>query len=139
VFVGTFEHSLDGKGRLVLPAKFRHYLAERAVVTQWEHCLALWTEEGFEDVANRFRERVRNQEIPPASLRAFAATADEVHPDSQGRILLLPRLRTFAGLATKVTLIGSLTHIEIWDKDRYEDQARDGDEAFSTIVSQGGF
>jgi len=59
VFVGTFEHSLDEKGRLVLPSVFRHHLAERGFLSQWDECLGLWTPEGFAAVAERLTARVR--------------------------------------------------------------------------------
>lgn len=131
MFVGTYEHALDEKGRLVLPLVFRNHLAERAYVTQWEGCLGVWTEEGFEDVAERFREKVRAKEAPQSVLRSFSATAQEVKPDGQGRILLPPRLRTFAGLGTQVMVIGNLDHVEIWDAERYRREAEAADQSFT--------
>ena len=53
MFVGTFEHSLDDKGRVVLPSTFRDQLTVKGYLSQWDKCLGLWTEEGFDDVARR--------------------------------------------------------------------------------------
>lgn len=131
MFVGTYEHTLDEKGRLVLPLVFRNHLADRAYVTQWEGCLGVWTAEGFEDVANRFQEKVRQREVSPNLLRQFSSTAQEVKPDAQGRILLPPRLRTFATLGSQVVVIGNLGHIEIWDADRYARLADETDQTFT--------
>ena len=83
MFVGTFEHSLDDKGRVVLPSTFRSHLAERGFVSQFDNCLGVWTEEGFADVAKRLTEKIREGLAPQDAMRAFSANAAEVKPDSQ--------------------------------------------------------
>mgnify|MGYP000729910638 CR=1 FL=1 len=75
MFVGTFEHSLDDKGRVVLPATFRSYLAERGFVSQFDNCLGVWTEEGFTEVAKRLTEKIREGLAPQDAMRAFSANA----------------------------------------------------------------
>jgi MraZ protein len=135
VFVGTFEHSLDDKGRIVLPAPFRQYLADRGFVSQYDQCLGLWTPEGFEQVANRLTERVRAGEASQLALRAFAANAHEVRPDSQGRIGLPERLRQFAGLEREVVVIGALDRIELWDAGRWGALQDESDQSLTEAVT----
>ena len=84
VFVGTFEHSLDDKGRVVLPSTFRSHLAERGFLSQFDNCLGLWTEEGFADVAKRLTEKIREGLAPQDAMRAFSANAAEVQARQPG-------------------------------------------------------
>jgi len=136
VFVGTFEHSLDDKGRLVLPSTFRAHLADRGFVSQYERCLGLWTEDGFTDVARRLTDKVREGLASHDAVRAFAANASEVRPDSQGRIVVPQRLREFAGLQREVVVIGALDRIEIWDAARWGELAGSADQSLVTAVSE---
>jgi MraZ protein len=136
VFVGTFEHSLDDKGRLVLPATFRAHLADRGFVSQYEHCLGLWTEEGFTDVARRLTDKVRQGMASHDAVRAFAANASEVKPDSQGRIVVPQRLRDYAGLQREVVVIGALDRIEIWDASRWAELSDTADERLVAAVTE---
>jgi len=135
VFVGTFEHSLDEKGRLVLPSVFRHHLADRGFLSQWDECLGLWTPEGFAAVAERLTARVRSGEASQFALRAFAANAHEVKPDSQGRVVIPERLRKFAGLEREVVVIGALDRIEIWDATKWRQVADSSDESLTMAVT----
>lgn len=135
MFVGTFEHSLDEKGRVVLPATFRNQLAQRGFVSQYQGCLGLWTEEGFRDVADRLMEKVREGAAPQSAVRAFAADATEVRPDSQGRILLPQRLRDHAHLDREVVVIGAIDRIEIWDADTWRSERSQADDSFIAAVN----
>lgn len=136
MFVGTFEHSLDGKGRVVLPVAFRHQLADRGFVSQYQGCLGLWTEEGFNDVAARLTAKVREGLAPQDAVRAFAADATEVRPDAQGRIFLPQRLRDYAGLARDVVIIGAVDRVEIWEAERWARLRSDADESFLSAVNE---
>ncbi len=136
MFVGTFEHSLDDKGRLVLPSVFRSHLADRGYISQYESCLGLWTEEGFTDVARRLQGKVREGRASQNAVRAFAANATEVRPDSQGRITIPPRLREYAGLDRDVVVIGALDRIEIWDAARWRDITSAADDSLTSAVTE---
>ncbi len=135
MFVGTFEHSLDDKGRVVLPSTFRSYLADRGFVSQFDACLGVWTEEGFADVAKRLTEKIRAGLAPQDAMRAFSANAAEVKPDSQGRILLPHRLREFAGLDRDVVVIGAIDRVEIWDSRRWGEVSSRADQSLSDAVT----
>ncbi len=135
MFVGTFEHSLDEKGRVVLPSAFRAQLAERGYLSQLDTCLGLWTEEGFADVTERLTGKIREGLAPQGALRSFAANAHEVRPDSQGRITIPQRLRTFAGLDRDAILIGNVGRAEIWDASRWAALSAEADESLSQAVT----
>lgn len=135
MFVGTFEHSLDEKGRLVLPSVFRGRLAEGAFLTPYENCLALWANEDFRSFVERLTEKVRAGEAKPNAMRVFTANASEVRPDAQGRIGVAPRLRDYAGLSSEVTLTGALDHIELWHPTRWTDVNAAGEENLADAVA----
>jgi MraZ protein len=136
VFVGSFEHALDDKGRVVLPATFRPHLADQGFLSQYDQCLGLWTPEGFEGVARRLTERVRAGEASQFALRAFSANAHQVKPDSQGRIVIPERLRAFAGLERDVVIIGALEHIELWDASRWRGLEESSDQSLTQAVTE---
>lgn len=134
MFVGTFEHSLDDKGRVVLPSTFRSHLADKGFMSQLDNCLGVWTEDGFSEVAARLTQKMRDGQTPQGAVRAFAANAHEVRPDSQGRITIPQRLRDFAGLERDVVVIGALGRIEIWDASRWHAASATGDESLTDAV-----
>jgi MraZ protein len=135
VFVGTFEHSLDDKGRVVLPSTFRAQMNEKGYLSQWDKCLGLWTEADFADVARRLQEKVRDGLAPQEAIRAFSANAHEVRPDSQGRITIPQRLREFAHLERDAVVIGAIDRIEIWDAARWGDQSGIADDSLIQAVT----
>jgi len=136
MFVGTFEHSLDDKGRVVLPVTFRaQFGAEKGFLSQWDRCLGLWTEDGFADVARRLTEKIRAGQAPQEAMRSFSANAREVSPDSQGRITIAPPLRDFARLDRDVVLIGAIDRIEVWDAARWIDQVGVADDSLVKAVT----
>jgi MraZ protein len=114
VFTGTYERSLDGKGRLVLPPKLRAKLPEGGYLTPHAGCLALFPSQVFEEMLARMREQVRTGELERAALVGASTSAEEVELDAQGRIVLPPRLRSFAALENEVVVTGVYDHIEIW-------------------------
>ncbi|WP_208028002.1 division/cell wall cluster transcriptional repressor MraZ [Rhabdothermincola sediminis] len=134
MFVGTFEHSLDEKGRIVLPSTFRSHLADKGFLSQFDACLGLWTEEGFREVSGRLKDKIRDGLAPQEALRAFAANAHEVRPDAQGRITIPQRLRDFAGLSRDAVVIGAIDRIEIWDASRWSEVANQADGSLSQAV-----
>jgi MraZ protein len=122
MFLGTYEHALDAKGRVILPAKFREQLEEGAFMAKsLDGCLALYTAEEFEKVALDMQEKARRGAVERNAVRSFAAGATEATPDRQGRITIPAHLRTFAGLEREVVVTGALSRIEIWDAARWHD------------------
>lgn len=136
MFVGRFEHSLDEKGRLVLPSSYRQQFAERGFLTQYQRCLGLWTAEGFDEVTQRLREKFREGLAPNSALRAFAANAVEVRVDKQGRISIPEWLRDKAGLERDAVIIGVLDRIEIWSADRWRTESEGADDDLLRAVNE---
>ncbi len=136
-FVGSFEHTLDDKGRLILPAAFRAKLAEGAFVTPLDHCLAILPADEFDRMADSLEHQVSTGDVDVNALRAFASKADQIVPDSQGRVRLLPHLREMAGLDRSVIVIGMLRRIEVWDPQRWNDVSPVGSEKLADAIERG--
>jgi MraZ protein len=114
-FVGTYEHGLDEKGRMVLPSKIRAQLGETGVLAKLDVCLGLWTPEGFDRAADQLEAEIETGRATTGALRQFIADAIEVTPDQQGRIVIPQRLRAFANLGTDVVITGRMKRAELWD------------------------
>jgi MraZ protein len=119
-FVGTHEHGLDDKGRMVLPARIRAQLGETGMVGMADGCLGLWTIDGFDAIADRLAAAVEEGAAEGAVLRKFMAFAAEVTPDQQGRVVIPQVLRDHAGLGSEVVVNGRRDRAEIWAKERWE-------------------
>lgn len=114
-FFGRYEHSLDPKGRIILPAKFRSHFEAGGYLTQYyEGCLALWAPDEFAKQMAAMEES-QEQGRPQRNLaRVWAAGTQEVEVDKQGRLFIAPPLRAFAELESGVLVNGALNRIELW-------------------------
>jgi len=126
-FTGDFRHSVDPKGRLVLPAKHRDRLQLGGFLTKFSGgCLAVFTSEEYEVVVNRLREQARAGELSIQTIRQVASATVEVKPDAQGRVHIPENLRSWAGIEGDVVVAGMFNHLEIWPVDKWDaDQAAD--------------
>ena len=118
MLIGEFQHNIDAKGRVIMPAKFREDLGERFYVTKGlDGCLFVLSQSAWD----RLEETV--QALPLSKSRGiqrfFFSGAVDVETDKQGRILIPPPLREHAGLTKDVTFIGTSTRVEIWDTERW--------------------
>lgn len=128
MFLGEFSHSLDTKGRLILPARFRDQLAEGAFLsTEIDGCLALWTPEDFEERATDMQRRMKGGPMDRNVARAFFSGVAEAKPDTQGRVAIPSNLREFASLGRDVSVVGVYDHIEVWDATTWRDKKRSGE------------
>ena len=116
MFLGEYQHTLDAKGRVSLPRKFRDATGGRLVVSKgFERSLAVYTVEGYEAFLAGLVSGGDMTRDVRAVRRHFTVGADEVEVDSAGRISLKPQLREFAGLDRDVIVAGVGDHMEIWD------------------------
>jgi len=116
VFLGTFTPRLDDKGRLILPAKFRGRLASGLVATRGlDRCIFLFPVDEFSAVHERLRRAPLENKNARDYLRNFLGYASDEIPDKQGRILLAPALRQYAGIDREVAVVGLGSRVEIWD------------------------
>jgi len=117
MFIGEYNHTLDEKGRLAIPAKFRTILKKGAVVTKGlDNCLFLYSKDQFEKIAQKFAALPLSQSKARAFSRHMLAGAMDVEFDNQGRITLPEYLRVFSGLRKKVIVAGLYNHLEVWDE-----------------------
>jgi MraZ protein len=124
MFLGEFTHTIDEKGRLTIPAKFRADLAQGLVVTRGiDRCLAIYPLQEWRHLS----ERVSALPMTDRSARAFRrlvfAAASDATPDRQGRIVIPPRLREYAGLEGEVVVTGLNNYIELWNPDSWSDES----------------
>ena len=130
MFLGTYEHSLDAKGRVILPARFRDALEAGAYLAKsLDGCLALYTAEEFGKVAQDMQEKARRGGAERNAVRSFAAGATEATPDRQGRITIPAHLRQYAALERELVVTGVITRVEIWDAARWQAVDTEADRA----------
>ena len=112
---GTYEHSIDAKGRLFIPAKLREELGATCYLTMGiDACLAIYPQESWNVFTEKFASLPMSQS---KAMRPLFANAAKCEPDSQGRIVIPPRLRKYAGLDKDVVIIGVHNRAEIWAAD----------------------
>jgi len=131
MFLGEFFHSLDPKGRLILPARFRELLTQAYVTSQLDGCLALWTPAEFQSRAEEMKDLAKGTPTERNMARVFFASAQEASPDRQGRIAIPANLRRFANLdeGRQVVVNGHFDHVEIWDLAKWEQARAAGESA----------
>lgn len=136
-FVGRYEHSLDAKGRVILPAKFRASFERGGYLTEnQEGCLALWTPAEFERQMGAMQTRAASGRTDRNRARLWAANSHEVEIDRQGRMAIPSHLRTFAALEDDVLVHGAIDRVELWSPAVWEQRVvpdeqwflEDGDE-----------
>ena len=121
MFKGEYNHTIDEKGRLIIPAKFREELGSEFVITRGlDGCLFGYNNTEWEVFEGKLRALPTTNKDARAFQRYMLSGAASVEVDKQGRILIPQNLRTFAGLEKDVVLIGVAGRIEIWNKDIYE-------------------
>ena len=123
-FRSRSEHTLDSKGRLNIPTRFREVLQshyqEKLMVTNWHNCLKAFPEKVWEQIESTLQIQGKKQVGMDKFKRYVISGVAECPLDKQGRILLPPTLRTEFGLKKDVVLNGMLDHFEIWDKTAWE-------------------
>jgi MraZ protein len=120
-FVGRYEHSLDTKGRVILPVKFRGPFERGGYLTQHtERCVALWTPAEFERQMEVMQERSDSGRPDRNRMRIWASNSAEVEIDRQGRMPIPLHLRTFARLDTEVLVHGAIDRVELWNPAEWE-------------------
>ena len=115
---GRYDHGVDPKGRLFVPAKLRTELGDAFYVTLGlDHCLSVYTQEGWSRILEKFNSLPISQST---KMRFLFANAAKCEPDKQGRFLLPAELRRYAGIGQEVTFIGQGDRAEIWDTATYQ-------------------
>jgi MraZ protein len=113
-FFGRYDHSLDAKGRLILPVRIRNRLGSLCFLTpHLDGCLAIWPPETFRaEVELRHASAIDS--FARAQVREWSSAVDETEVDPQGRILVAADLRAYAALEREVVIVGVIDHVELW-------------------------
>src|SRR5690606_23949312 len=135
MFIGEYRHSIDEKGRIAVPTKFRKDLSRGAVITRGlDNCLYVYTLAEWKQLA----QKLATLPISKANTRAFArlmlAGAMDVSLDKQGRVVLPEYLREYANLTKKAVMTGLYSHLEIWDQDAWEKYKKATEKDSSSIA-----
>lgn len=124
MFMGEYNHTIDAKGRVIVPSKFRETLGEEFVVTKGlDGCLFVYDNNEWAVFEEKLKSLPITNKDARAFVRFFLSGAASVEVDKQGRILLPGSLRDFAELQKDVVLIGVGSRIEIWSRERWEGAA----------------
>lgn len=128
MFMGEYNHTVDTKGRLIIPSKFRELLGDEFIVTKGlDGCLFVFPQNEWQAFEEKLRTLPLTQKGARQFTRFFVAGATPCELDKQGRILLPATLREFAGLDKDVVLAGMLNRIEIWSKAKWTENNAYGD------------
>jgi MraZ protein len=121
MFLGRFEHSMDNKGRVAVPARFRDRLSGELILTRGnDRCLYLFTQEAFEPLAAKLEALPTGDADARNLRRAIFSSAEPVEVDKQGRIMITDHLRQYASITGNVTIIGVGSYIEVWNTESWQ-------------------
>lgn len=136
MLTGEFNHSIDSKGRLIIPSKLRESLGEHFVITKgMDGCLFLYPDNEWKAFEEKLRTLPLTNKKARDFKRFFLGSATEGELDKQGRVLISSSLRAYADLEKEVVLAGVLDKVEIWSKEAWEAHTADVEENIEDIAS----
>jgi MraZ protein len=141
MFYGEYLHSIDRKGRLILPAKFReaaktHFIEKFFVTRGLDSCLFMFSEEEWRTQESKFKAIPFTKQQARTFNRLYFSGAVEVVLDSQGRILLPQYLKDFAQIKRDVVIVGVSSRIEIWARDKWQEFYGNSRQSFEEIAEK---
>ena len=135
MLIGEFDHNIDKKGRMILPAKFREELGDSVIVNRGlDGCLYVYTKEQWEKVYQRLSTLPSTRKDARMYARMMLSKAAECEFDAQGRILIPAGLVKLAHLQKECKIIGVGTHVEIWDKDTWLALEEEQNDCFEDVA-----
>lgn len=121
MFIGEYHHSIDTKGRLIIPAKFREELGEKFIITRGiENCLFAYSAESWKEIVNKLESLPFTKKDARQFVRFFLSGATEAEFDKQGRINITSPLVSYAKLEKECVIIGTGNRLEIWSKQEWD-------------------
>ncbi|WP_024833932.1 division/cell wall cluster transcriptional repressor MraZ [Ruminiclostridium josui] len=121
MFYGEYQHTIDPKGRAIVPSKFREGLGEKFILTKGlDGCLFAYSSEEWTSLENKLKSLPFTDKDVRAFIRFFFSGATECEVDKQGRILIPQNLREYAALEKDIYVIGVSSRVEIWKKEAWE-------------------
>ena len=135
MFMGEYNHTVDPKGRLIVPSKFREQLGSEFVVTKGlDGCLFVYPAEEWHNIEEKFRNISMTSKDARKFSRFFFAGAAAVELDKQGRVLLPLNLRNYAHITKDVMIIGVGNRLEIWDMETWDKYNSESDKSFEQLA-----
>ncbi len=138
MFRGRYEYTIDSKGRVTVPSKFKEILNqqydERLVITNYDHCLVAFPHQEWSLLEEKVKNLPSLSKDSRAFLRFFYSSGIDCEIDRQGRLLIPQSLRDYANLQKDVVFVGSGKKIEIWNKERWEEEFRKSQENFDRVT-----
>ncbi|NPV26568.1 MAG: division/cell wall cluster transcriptional repressor MraZ [Firmicutes bacterium] len=137
MFMGEYQHSIDPKGRLIIPARFREALGDRFIATKGlDNCLFLYPLSEWQVIEEKLKTLPFTKADARAFVRFFFSGATECEVDKQGRILLPGNLREFARIERDVVIIGVSTRVEVWSKEEWEKYSQQAEQSYEEIAEK---
>lgn len=141
MFYGEYSHSIDRKGRLILPARFRdvckEFGIEKFFITQGlDRCLFMFTEEEWRNQESKFKGLSFTKQEARSFNRMFFARAVDVAPDKQGRFIIPAYLKEYAGIKRDAVVIGVSNRIEIWDTQAWQNSYQQSSQSWEQIAEK---
>ena len=137
MFMGEFHHSLDVKGRIILPSRFRDELKDCVIVTRGlDGCLNVYTQEAWQTIYEKLLTLPTTNKDARTYVRMMTAKASECSFDSQGRILLPQNLIKDAEIEKEAVIVGAGNHVEIWAASKWDDFELEGSENLEEIAER---
>ncbi|MDK2901923.1 Transcriptional regulator MraZ [Koleobacter methoxysyntrophicus] len=135
--MGEYNHTVDSKGRLIIPAKFRELLGEKFVITKGlDHCLFVYPMDEWANLERKLKDLPFTQKDARAFVRFFFSGATEIELDKQGRVLIPPNLREFAKIEKDVVIIGVSSRVEIWSLDEWQSYSSSAEVSYEEIAEK---
>lgn len=135
MFMGEYQHSVDAKGRLIIPSKFRELLGNTFVITRGlDNCLFGYPMDEWRKLEEKLKDLPMTKKDARAFARFFFSGATEVEIDKQGRINIPSNLAGYAKLGKECVILGVSTKIEIWAKELWEEYFNEAEESFNDIA-----
>ena len=135
MFMGEYQHSLDAKGRLIIPVKFRDELGESGVITRGlDSCLFLFPQDEWRVLEAKLKSLPLTKADARQFVRFFFSGATEVELDKQGRIIVPQNLREYGQLDKEATIIGVSNRVEIWSRTRWDSYMDEAENSYEIIA-----
>ena len=135
MFIGEYHHSIDDKGRLIIPSKFREELGNNFIITRGiENCLFVYSMESWEKIVNKLETLPFTKKDARAFIRFFLSGASEAEFDKQGRINITSPLISYANITKECVVIGTGDRLEIWSEESWNDFFASAKDSMSDIA-----
>ena len=135
MFIGEYEHNLDAKGRIIIPSKFRDELHSSFILTRGlDGCLTIYSLEQWNKIFERINKLPTTKKAVRQYTRVLTSNACECQLDNQGRILIPTNLTAPVGIKKECVIVGANDHIEIWNKESWENYFNEANESFEEVA-----